>query len=1675
MALRNSYLLEQVHLADEIEVFWPADKQYYKGVISQILGQGRYHVTYLDGEEEELRLANERWRFRGSAADRVSRGHATGKRKRPKGRPQVHEPEPIIIDDDDDEPPPKRARHKPITHHSNKAVPTSVRTPSISTQQSVVEIEEVPAQLPLAPVSDHRASDISEPIVSDNENEMIEEEILERGCGGDTSSAADTSELQRRDSREIISTSQHPLPHNAVKTTVAAKSTTPNNFVNSHKNHRNSFTVQSPAISTKNKSTLLIKASHSNHAKPSSPVLPAAKPPTEPSLKSPKGFTQSPSHQRPVPFKQFVPPIPKPDSNTTSATQATTAVQNNSVRAQATKLNLPAQNAQAAQIGTMAPKSQRPSTTRTSPAKASSNPVLQKKKKQISPNSKESVQARKANRQTTRRADFISKTKKNSTTDDKVNRIASNAPNTTRNNSATLMKPKPKPKSKSKAMKHRKARKNVAETGSTHKAALGHSPIALGSAEKALASAGLTEPIENDASLKEDFRNPKLSIPDIWKIEPSERKASTPKSKSKGLPSRNAANANVNAKISKVFQKQSTTSSRPLVTGKDKDIKKSEQRNTEQDFSQSPGKRVVLSSAESQVKAAPAQTPQNSTSTKSIPKKSATKQFTPPAQNKRVAAPTQSKPPAVKSVTRSGENNQQVQSDSVRGPQPAKSAEARQLDSRAKTRTPTRVSPKMKARATLPKYQQKQRPLEADKNPSFEQNKPIFERVATGSSKKDSTLKPTSEPPSDLVAGGSTVAANRLPMVSTASLNESRHPSPKVDSKERIPRNKPLASFAPCVSSFNAFQPLQTDQPKRHPQPQGPAEFSLSSSGVPDQSRRPKKALKTVFQIKAPAPSHMQTRITPVSYEISLSRTQKGQASGAVEEMNKRLRGFGAETGDRQKQSHSPWPSITKTSGTISVQSLVSSPELVTAPQNLSSNFQTNPSLMSSPQAHSTGLGEPNVASHVVGLNSGSHTNAIATSRTCAVPSVSDVPCVLAASRTYVTPNLSQMRDTHSILQVSPSVQAANSLNPTSVPMEVRGQAYTSPLKKLSPVNATLSEGLPPMGFHRSVDVSNRRGTQNGRKRTIEGNDRLEDIAKKRINVTSAHGSQGYGGVNLSSDSPAHPQASGTIGTEILHQAYGEGPAFVQRTKVFREQGASRHSILAPGMATLPSPVSRPFAPTSPAVANAHYNVHDRVMTATKILDPFSSSGYQRLAEGSAAKPAITPNTRCPLYNTPKGPRALHGPIGTQQSMVPSQRPMNVQPRARVSSFDRSEVDIDGLLFSALKSVESNFLVLGRKNEEQFQEIKESNESISRALSQLHSRIDQIEEMCSKSSNKLHKTMEQMFEKQMDEINRHTETDLREIGLVERNKLQSSFTEAIEKLTETTSNLFQCALDVIKKTVEENYGRFSTGSERQTNSSLEDRLGGCGHAVGTRSTGRDTTRLRGGNKGQNHIGVDRRFGTTVRPKNQASHERLLDSTRTLKSPQASALQSQQDEANKSDQLGLQNQRTKGWSFAEESTYLIARFVIDWLQNGECRKRAPKSEREVPVTQEWVHSTIVKCFDSILDRFKSSKSYPEAEAIITKRLSGKNVETEWLTKFGDGDVVVEKAQAIYKKWDPELFAFEWVTEKRVIVEIAKRVSASQKVVSDRNCLFADPLCRAISCLEAARKGDDFLYG
>lgn len=76
----NEHLLSHIRVGDELEIWWPLDRQYYRGTIAAALSEGYHRVEYDDGDVERLYLPAEQWRFCGAAAERVTSALGLAKR-----------------------------------------------------------------------------------------------------------------------------------------------------------------------------------------------------------------------------------------------------------------------------------------------------------------------------------------------------------------------------------------------------------------------------------------------------------------------------------------------------------------------------------------------------------------------------------------------------------------------------------------------------------------------------------------------------------------------------------------------------------------------------------------------------------------------------------------------------------------------------------------------------------------------------------------------------------------------------------------------------------------------------------------------------------------------------------------------------------------------------------------------------------------------------------------------------------------------------------------------------------------------------------------------------------------------------------------------------------------------------------------------------------------------------------------------------------------------------------------------------------------------------------------------------------------------------------------------------------------------------------------------------------
>eukprot|EP00178_Gracilaria_changii_P025421 TRINITY_DN78301_c0_g1_i1.p1 TRINITY_DN78301_c0_g1~~TRINITY_DN78301_c0_g1_i1.p1 ORF type:complete len:1703 (-),score=211.89 TRINITY_DN78301_c0_g1_i1:300-5246(-) len=1645
MASRNNYLIEQVQRADEIEVWWPADKQYYPGVVDQVLTNGRFHITYLDGEEEVLRLSTERWRFRGEAADRVARGRpgAINDRKRTRKFYSTHEPEPIVIDDDDDQPPPKRARHKPRTHHSNSVIALD-GTPSLSTQQSDVEIEEVPVQVHLPPGSDHRASDVSDPVVSDIEHEVIEEEILDRGYGGDTSSAADTSELRHKNALNDRSTPQTASTHKTAKADLITKSAAPNSSANSLKEHRNSFTAQSASVPARINSTspTNVPSILENPAAPIiSPAPLAAHAYSDPD-QSAKPVTLSSSLKLPASaVNHHIPSVSNPSTNATSPLPVNGATRNISSTATSTKSASTTQERSALNTAKelTASTMTKPNHVKWTSHVIISNPAPQKKRVTKSSAPSLIMRAPKSMGKKSLREQFTSAEKNSTATESQGERkkgtttdmleIKSVAPAT---GSIPLIQP-------------RESRRAAIQTDLNENTTVRPPFISLAPAVNVPTASSPSQcapqrisPAHSGASTSQ-LRKPQILERGESVKEPIKPVAS---------PARNASDTVV--KKAAVVRNPLSV---PLTSSASAPQRDAQKRVTQSPKRDSKSQAKAIKAQISIGACTKAQTQNRCTSKGISSQKNLVRKDVSTTKGKEVAVFAQSTTPP-KQRTSLMDNNREIPLASSAGPQPFEYTEENSCHERPKAKTLNGSSPNVKSRVSLPRCAL----LEDAEKIYLEQSQSQAEDVAMSATNASRTSKQIAEPRTDNIRAGNAPTPRLLPNASAVLRKKSRHPSPKVVANERIPRNK-------CLPAPNASKPMQVDLLRNKSQVYNLPCVPISLSSASDRRFRPTTPTKPLFRISNPTLPIAQLGNFFETHDMPSSRLPRTPPAIAALEGNKSLRKSEAERSDREQEARLPRPPKLKTPGTISIQSLVSSPNNMTKAHHMSPRVEQNLTPMPSFRGHNVQSSRLPVPTNTVFPREASKTYAIALPELFLASSLNTASVSGIPLTSNVWRNVCKIGQTQKIPQTSSSPEAPANQETPNLMNIVRKQATDIPIGSSPPVNSALSKKLPPLQIPAPVQTDGKRGSKSGRKRCIEEHERPEEATKRKKVVTSTKPQSRDMGdaAKLRAGSPVLPKAAFTTSrTKNLDHMNVDGSSSLRRAIFPRTPIRKEKPVLVTAATTFTSPGNRTQAtvPLNLEAANFRTSSKPQVSTAYRVLDPFTSLGSQLTAGAPLIKPSTNVSAGFSLTTTSPNPCDSMR-VTSLQPIVSTQEPTHVHPASHISNvfeFMRDSEEGESLLQCVLKTIDDKFSMVGRQIAEDFESLKQCIETVSGELSALGSRVDRIDQL-SKSDKSL-KKLEHFLDKRQAEVTRQMEKGIQESLQIEKQKLQSSCQEVTRKISQVTSTLVNDAIQDIKKGVEQKYRNQRETIEASPKYGPQE-VGNESTTI-TRIDGRETATKSSESQSGSNKDTLKHNGTNI-AKRELEHGRPPSSPcpRQMPIPNSAS----QILSNEAKSIVIPDEK-KSQSFEAESSYLIARCVVEWLQNGGCRKRAPKSEREVPVTTEWVNSATLKCFNSILTRLQAWKSYSEAETAINESLAGKPVETEWMTRFTD-DACVERARIVYSWWEPKLFDFEWQTEKKVMLEIALRVNTLQKMISDRKLQFDDPLRRSISCMLAAR--------
>ncbi|KAI0558289.1 hypothetical protein FGB62_221g06 [Gracilaria domingensis] len=172
-------------------------------------------------------------------------------------------------------------------------------------------------------------------------------------------------------------------------------------------------------------------------------------------------------------------------------------------------------------------------------------------------------------------------------------------------------------------------------------------------------------------------------------------------------------------------------------------------------------------------------------------------------------------------------------------------------------------------------------------------------------------------------------ASSRLKQIADAMGKRARHPSTKVVSNERIPRNKALSASYTSSS-------LRTDVPRA--QSQGCEHASLSGHpSCTDKLLVPKTYMKPVPHIGSSSTPRAHVENTSKAPDMLYSQSLRKRTSIATSEADISLKSSRTDTNGHKTQAQLPSPSMPKTAGCLSNQSLVSSRKML---HNLTAGVQ---------------------------------------------------------------------------------------------------------------------------------------------------------------------------------------------------------------------------------------------------------------------------------------------------------------------------------------------------------------------------------------------------------------------------------------------------------------------------------------------------------------------------------------------------------------------------------------------------------------------------------------------------------------------------------------------------------------------------------------------------------------
>ncbi|PXF45813.1 hypothetical protein BWQ96_04425 [Gracilariopsis chorda] len=1686
MSAHNDYLMEQLQLGDEIQVWWAVEKQYFNAVVDRVLPNGRYHVTYEDGEEETMRLTAERWRFKGRAAHRVAVAHPAPltPRKRCRNTASTTHPETIVIHDDD--PPPKRLQ---TTVHSNIPHPVprkpSTEPRSISTQQSDVDIHQSSIQIiDHSPHSHHRASDVSDPTVSDNDQSpvVLDHQLLHITSANPTPVAHSNKPLANTtaalaqpapvnkplpNAHRLPShpspppthpNAQPPAPANTQQNTVSSNSNTPRNSRSQSKKRLSTNApvqnapsdpaptlannaAQSPPNNRLNTRVSQTAASKSLPTPPCQPKQTARKKKHSANAAS-RSSKQTNNHQPSSASKSSpapaLKPAKKPSARNASARKpkptATTDNQHLSLPPSSKPLAA-SQNAPHAKSIKRARKKSTPAANDQPLKAAQSHPppivLAPANKRQASVKAKASVAAKAVRRQSShsKATPDTHNTPPNAPFKRTKKRVSP------RQLTATPQPATPQPTQSASAQKSLEQSTILPHLlGYNRKGARMLSTVNNNEREENNVQQTATQlPATSDVPAKSTSTNPPATTDSAVAVvnkRSTEGQQTTAKT-DKSLRTR-AAQHDSSPRVTA----SATPRAQPSRKGKSTSLSAAK---GVANSSQQPHAQETCSTAIPATN--PAKAPQTGTS-----------EIQNGAKADNASQPTEA-------------------ADTNKGAPPNGSQQTPKKSAACPTKRSNGMSEQKKPSTLLPQKRRarmsflKSTPSAAARLTKGKRNgrNTESEKVAAEQTQVAQIRSPATKQQNTIVTASTPTKSACPPIARDLTQVSARHPSPKLVTSERIPRNKP-----PMMTLSN-WPPSDLEG----------AQHANVPHTQPDQYRwiEPAQSRMNITYHRSPAQSDPKTlhgNITPNMYSANTRYpTNAPTFLGAGTVGTQPPNAFHGQGNLPIPLSvapvhHQPAQPVTKppsnASASMSIRSLVSGPSALPMLQNTPSLPHPPPpamiprglSMMSpaanGPAGKTTGAPtDPNTSTvrktHSLTLKPLRPMIGFAqTSRASPATGVL-AQGQLPGRQTFDQSSNARLNFTDGRTLASPVA--------SGIPAGSWGQQISSTKHRNSSMNTDECTGFSqPLQAEQLPDI------QGVRKRSAIVSQPNKEIVKKRKDLSSGDFTTNcsppersdHSQRTLHNSAPsATTNAEAVVSTQqtvvgqFMRPALGDkanslGQNRNKTSQRSHDQEAMAVNLRSSRRSTGDNKISSEILPAGTTGLNSE-NRGGSPMLNVKSQNAVHSLQIDKPTHAAAALTS-DPTTSSGVGN-PTLPTASKVPRSSAYARP--RRRSQQKGRKTPDKADSTALEIASIIAELERSLSAPFLshvemtwrTKFEKVAQLFGNLKEESKEQSRVIHELKVRMDKIEsatESFAKLAGDVLDVQSTLLPATALKICKQYETELTSFVQAEADQIDAICKSTTKKVAEMNSDLVAAVLQKVQEGDGQDNG-IKTSAGKASGRAKPERpaMPSAPHRHYLESA----------------IPSGGQMGIALRMHQNPSMNNTYPSAsnNSKSSPQPFVVHEKEQPP-----------------FLRESLDLIAKCVVQWLQKGECRKRAPKNEREVQVPQPWVRLTSLKCLSNVLSRLSAFKSYTEARESLNTSTKDARMETDWLTRFWD-DNAIEKARNIYN-WEPRLFDFEWRTEKKVILEIVDRIHSARSNLKSTLLDPSDPLEYSVACVTSS---------